>query len=199
MGKLICTVEMDKEKGLILTTHDKKGEILQTVTMDGESITLEVKGKAETSTVVQKQDSVTVTCKAFVLKAETIEVSSSKTSSWKSEDTFALESTKAFTLDSKDTLSLEAAKAASLKSGKAMTLEATEALSVKGKQVSVEGTTGPVGLKAPSVTLDGEEEVTLEAPMVKALAEALLAIKTDGQAEFKGGMVKVSGSMVNVG
>ncbi|RKG70039.1 hypothetical protein [Corallococcus terminator] len=199
MPKLICTIEMDKEKGLILTTEDKDGKILQTVTMNGESITLQVKGNDATSTVVQKQDSVTVTCKSFVLKAETIEVTSSKTSSWKSDDTFALESTKAFTLTSGDTLTQKAKADASLSSEKAVALKATAKFSVEGEKVDVEGKTGPVALKAPTVKLEGTKDVVLEAPMVKVTAEALLALKTDGMAELKGGMTTVGGSMVNVG
>lgn len=199
MAKLICTIEMDKEKGLILTTEDKEAKITQTVTMDGESITLEVKGSGATSTIVQKQDSVTVTCKAFVLKAETIEVTSSKTSKWKSDDTFALESTKAFTLTSADELTQKAAKDASLSSDKAVSLKAAAKFSVEGADVQVEGKSGSVALKAPSVKVDGTKDVAVAAAQVKVTAQAQLALKSDGMAELKGGMTTVAGSMVNVG
>ncbi|QAT84676.1 hypothetical protein EJ065_3109 [Corallococcus coralloides] len=191
MPKLICIIDMDKEKGLILTTEDKDGKILQTVKMDGEAITLEVKGDSATSTIVQKQDSVTVTCKSFVLKAETIEVTSTKASSWKSDDTFALESAKAFTVTTKDELTQTATKDATLSSDKAVTMKAAKLFSVEGADVQLEAKSGVLSLNAPSVKAEGKKDIAMEGPQVKVTAKAQLALKADGMAEIKGGMVNV--------
>ena len=87
MATLICTIELDKAQGLTIKVEDPDGKLTQTVTIDGKAITLEVKGDSDTSTVVQKPDSVTITCKAFTVEADTITLKSKKASEWKSEDT----------------------------------------------------------------------------------------------------------------
>ena len=69
MGTLVCTVELDKEKGVTVKVENADDQITQTVVMDGTSITITVKGSEETSTYVQKQDSVIITCKDFTVDA----------------------------------------------------------------------------------------------------------------------------------
>jgi len=121
MGTLVCRVELDKQKGLILTVENKEGKITQTAVLDGESITLTSKGEKETSTITQKPDSITIKCKDFTLESETITCKSTKDTLHKSEQKFDLQSTKDMTL----------------KSSAKYTADATGDVSVSGKKVAV--------------------------------------------------------------
>ena len=115
MGKLVCTVEMDKEKGVTVKVENAEGKITQTVVMDGTSITFKVQGNSETSTVVQKEDSITITCKDFKVDATgTLTLKSAKASSWASQDILKVESTKDMTLDSKAKFTQSSTQDASL-------------------------------------------------------------------------------------
>ena len=115
MGTLICTVELNKTdgKGITVTVANADGKITQTVSMDGTKMTFTVKGendfttitqeaakithsctgKKATSTIVQVEDTITVTVDNFVVKA-------AKTIVCKSDETVAMESVKETTLKS---------------------------------------------------------------------------------------------------
>ena len=80
MSTLICTVEMSKSAGVTIKVTDSDGKVTQTVTMDGTTMTLKVADSSNTSTITQKEDSVTIKCKSFKVDAETVFVKSSKDS-----------------------------------------------------------------------------------------------------------------------
>lgn len=63
-------IELDKEAGI--TVQLINGPVTQTITIDGTSITMEVKGPLGVSTIVQDQNSVTVRCDAFTVESKTI-------------------------------------------------------------------------------------------------------------------------------
>ncbi len=86
MGTLVCKIELDKVKGATVTIENADGKITQTVTMDGTTLTMKVAGQQSTSTYVQQQDTVHITVDNFILEAKTIKVTSSKESTWKSDD-----------------------------------------------------------------------------------------------------------------
>lgn len=67
--KLICTVEMSKERGVTVTVRDENGLTTQTISMDGTTLMLKVKGPAETSTWTQTQDKISIDCLDFELNA----------------------------------------------------------------------------------------------------------------------------------
>jgi len=78
METLVCRIELDKKKGVMLTVENDDDQITQTIVMDGTSITTTVEGPDETSTITQEQDSIALECKTFTLDAETITCKSTK-------------------------------------------------------------------------------------------------------------------------
>lgn len=59
-GKLVCRIELDKEKGIILTVENDDQKITQTIVMDGTNITTTVKGSDHTSAITQKKDGIQI-------------------------------------------------------------------------------------------------------------------------------------------
>ena len=78
METLVCRIELDKEEGLILTVENDDESIVQTIVMNGTSITSTVEGSKDSSSITQTQDSVFMKCSNFVLNAETITCKSTK-------------------------------------------------------------------------------------------------------------------------
>jgi hypothetical protein len=67
MANLTCTIALDKTAGVSVTIEG--GAATQTITLDGTTLTLEVKGSAGTTRVVQTADAVAITCKTFTVEA----------------------------------------------------------------------------------------------------------------------------------
>ncbi|NTX13459.1 hypothetical protein HUA76_21875 [Myxococcus sp. CA056] len=200
MGTLVCTIELDKQKGITVTVDNADGQILQTVTMDGTSITLKVAGQTDTSTVVQKADSIVVTVKDFKVDAETITLLSSKTSDWKSQDTLTVESTKDMTFTSQAKLTQSAMQDASLSSSAKINVEATQALAMKGMTASMQATGGEAKVDGLTLKLSGTTEATMSGLNVKVSGQAALDLEAQGMANLKAsGVTSVSGALVKLG
>jgi hypothetical protein len=199
MGKLVCTIELDKEKGVTVMVENADDQITQTVAMDGESITITVQGSSETSTIVQKQDSVTITCKDFTVDATgTLTLKSQKASSWASQDTLTVESTKDMTFTSSAKLTQSASQDAKLSSSANVAVEATSKLDMKGMQTSLVASGGDNKVEGVNLKMAGQAQAELAAPMVKVAAQGKLGLESSGMAELKGAMTTV-GSMVKLG
>src|SRR5512140_2745539 len=132
MGKLVCTIELDKVKGVTVKVEDPDGQITQTITMDSKSITTEMKNSSATSTIVQKAESVTVTCQDFKVDADTITLLSKKDSKWTSQQKLTVESTQDMTFTSSAKLTQSATQDAKLSSSAKVTVEATSDLALQG-------------------------------------------------------------------
>jgi len=200
MGTLVCTIELDKQKGITVTVDNAEGQIVQTVTMDGTSITLKVAGQADTSTVVQKADSIVVTVKDFKVDAETITLLSSKTSDWKSQDTLTVESTKDMTFTSSAKLTQSATQDASLSSSAKINVEATQALAMKGMTASMQATGGEAKVDGLTLKLSGTTDASMSGLNVKVSGQAALDLEAQGMANLKAsGITSVSGALVKLG
>jgi hypothetical protein len=199
MAKLICTIDLDKEKGLVVTVEDPEGKLTQTVTLDGKALTLEVKSDSDTSTFVQKPDSIHLTCKAFTVDADTITLQSKKESAWTSEKTLQLQSTEDMTLTSSAKLAQKATQDALLSSGASLQVKATRKLSLEGMEGQVSATSGPLKLDGVTLELKGQSQAELAAPLIKVAAQGQLGLESSGVAELKGAMTSVSGSLVKLG
>jgi hypothetical protein len=92
MEKLVCRIELDKQKGIVLTVENGEGKITQTVVMDGTKITTTVKGSSQTSTITQKEDGIQIDCKEFKVNAETIKCVSKKETVHESGQDFTIKS-----------------------------------------------------------------------------------------------------------
>lgn len=65
-------IQLNNEKGLILSLEDKTAAATQQTVFDGKSMTHTCKGSEGTSTIVQKSDSISMECKEFTIKSDTI-------------------------------------------------------------------------------------------------------------------------------
>lgn len=200
MGKLVCTVELDKEKGVTVKVENADDSITQTVVMDGTSITITVKGSEETSTIVQKQDSIVMTCKDFTVDATgTLTLKSAKASSWTSQDTLSVESTKDMSVTSKAKFTQTVTQDAKLSSNANVTIEATQKLDMKGMQTSLAASGGENKIEGLTLKMSGQTQAELASAMIKVAAQAKLGLEASGMAELKGAMTTVGGSLVKLG
>jgi hypothetical protein len=60
---LFCRIELNKQKGIIISVENEQGQTVQTAELDGSSITLTCKGSSATSTIVQTPESVAIKCR----------------------------------------------------------------------------------------------------------------------------------------
>jgi hypothetical protein len=173
MGTLVCRVELDKTKGIVLTVENAEGNITQTVVMDGTKITTSVKGSSETSTIIQKEDSIHIDCKTFTLNAESITCKSTGETRHESGQDFAIKSTKnvnvAATCDAKYTAINT-------------TLESTAESKVNGMTLKLSGTA--------SAELGGAT--------IKLDAKGLMDLISNGIVTLKGTIVNIK-DIVNMG
>ena len=200
MGKLVCTVELDKEKGVTVKVENADDQITQTVVMDGTSITIKVQGSEETSTIVQKQDSITIKVKDFTVDATgTLTLKSAKASSWASQDILKVESTKDMTFTSSAKLTQSASQDAKLSSSANVAIEATSKLDMKGMQTSLAASGGENKIEGLTLKMSGQTQAELASAMIKVAAQAKLGLEASGMAELKGAMTTVAGSLVKLG
>lgn len=198
MATLICTIEMDKEKGLTLKVEDPDGKSSQTVTIDGKAITLEVKNNSDTSTIVQKPDSVTITCKNFNVDAETLRLRSKKDSEWRSGAELKLESSKDMSLTSNAKLTQKAGAGATLSSNANIQLKASAKLELEGQLSQLEAKS-ELKLEGAILKMSGTAQAELAAPLIKVAATTHLGLESSGLTELKGTTTNVSGAPVNLG
>ncbi|MCY1075144.1 hypothetical protein [Archangium lansingense] len=201
MAKLVCTIELDKEKGITVKVEDTQGQLTQTMTLDGEGITLEVKSSSDTSTIVQKADSVTVTCKDFKVTADTVTLESKQASKWTSQQTLELKSTQDMTFTSSAKLTQSATQDLALSSstGKASMKASASKVELEGMQASLKATAGEAKVDGLQLALSGSAKAELKAPMVTVSAQGKLGLESTGMADLKGSITSVGGSLVKLG
>jgi uncharacterized ParB-like nuclease family protein len=199
MGTLVCKIELDKTKGITVTVENADGQITQTMVMDGTSITTKVKGQSDTSTIVQKADSIVVTCKDFTLDTETITLKSSKASAWTSQDTLKVTSTKDMTLTSSAKLTQSATQDAKLSSSANVTVEATNALKTSGLTAAMSATGGEAKVDGLTLKLSGQTNAEMAGAIAKVTAQGSLSLESTGIAKLQGSMTTVGGTLVKLG
>jgi hypothetical protein len=215
----VCTFELNKTAGITVKLVNQTKQITQTVTLDGTAITLkfdnaqtqksstvtqkdesvvtEVKDQANTSTLTQKADSVTVVCKTFEVDAETLTLKSSKDTSHKA--------TGKYTVTAQDDLSVTGSKNGTVKTTMNLNLEATQNLTAKATQnLSLEGL--EAAMKAQTkASVDGQTQVEIKGLQIAATAQAALTLEGEitsvgkSLTTVKGQMVNVQGSLVKLG
>ena len=184
MTKLVCTLEMSKERGVTITVANADGQITQTLHMDGTAVTLTVKGASETSTWTQKAESIAISCKDFTLSAsDSITCTAAKTATYRSTEGDT-------TITSGAKLVQEATGDASVSAAN-VALAATRAASMKGSSVEVAGT--------QSLALKGAAQASLAGAKVSVTADGQLALESSGVAELKGSMTTIGGSLIKAG
>jgi hypothetical protein len=168
MGTLVCRIELDKKKGVLLTVENGDDQITQTIVMDGTMITTTVKGSDETSTITQKQDSIAMKCKTFTLDAETITCKSTKETLHESGQNF------------------------DIKSGKNIGVVADSAAEYKAMNTTIESTS-QTEIKGVTLALSGSASAELKGASIKLDAKGLMDLVTSGAATLKGSIVNIKG------
>lgn len=199
MGTLICKVELDKQNGITITVDNEDGKITQTVTMDGTTLTIKVKGDKETSTYEQKQDSIKIKVKEYLLEAETITCKSSKATLHESKDTWTQKSSKAMTIETQDKLDVKATMDASVKAMN-IAMEANQKLSGKAPLgVSFEASGGEAKLAGLKLALQATTTAELKGLKTDVKADTMVNVEGSAMATLKGQLAQVSGSLVKLG
>jgi hypothetical protein len=170
MGTLVCRIELDKKKGVLLTVENGDDKITQTIVMDGTSITTTVKGSEETSTITQKQDSIAMNCKTFTLDAETITCKSTKETLHESGQNF------------------------DIKSGKNIGVAADSAAEYKAMDTTIESTS-KTEINGGTLVLSGSGSAELKGASIKLDAKGLMDLATGGAATLKGSIVNIKGML----
>lgn len=70
--KKTLQIRLNTDEGISIKLEDQSSKMTQTIALDGKQISHECKNDSDTSTYVQKPDSITVTCKNFNVSSETI-------------------------------------------------------------------------------------------------------------------------------
>jgi hypothetical protein len=199
MGTLVCRVELDKEKGLILTVENKDGKITQTAVLDGDTITITCKGNGEdkTSTITQKPESIEIKCKEFTLDATKITCTSKEDSTYESTGKMDIKSTKDMTLDSSAKLTGKATSNAEL-SGANVTVSADSKAELKGMNTTIDGTT-KTEVKGLELKLSGTTKAEMDGLKVAISSNTILDLKATGIVNVDGQMANVKGTLTKVG
>jgi hypothetical protein len=173
MGKLVCRVELDKTKGIVLTVENGQGKITQTIVMDGTSITTTVKGQSDTSKITQKDNSIEIDCKNFTLNADTIHCKSKGATSHESGQNFEI------------------------KSGQNINATATGDAKYKAMNTAVEST-AETKISGMTVKLSGTTSAEVKGASVTVEATGMMDLKSSGIANIKGSIVNIK-DIVNIG
>lgn len=192
MGKKVCTVVMDKDGGVTVTVENASDKITQTIEMNGTSIVMTVRGSDATSTVTQTAAKVAIACKQFeVVASETITMTSSKASTFKSDDTFDVKSAKDMVLASDKDISA---------SGQQITVTGKTKVSLSGGgQSTLDLSASAAKLASLDVEVAGQTQVSVKGAMVAVKADASLNAESSGVATVKGSVTNIQGQLVNVG
>lgn len=167
-GTLACGIRLDKAGGITLTVEKADGSIRQTVAMDGTSITLEVAGQGATSSIVQREDSVAIRCKAFTVEAETINCAAKEDATCESEGTLSLRSKRDLEISAMTKLAAKGELGAEL-SGLTLDLAAkTRAKLEGGVELALAGA-ARAELKAVAVMVQGGATATVQGSALAAL------------------------------
>jgi len=184
MAKLVCTLEMSKERGVTITVVNADASITQTITMNGTSVVMKVVGEQDESTLTQTADAIKIACKDF-------EVAASNSIVCKAAKTVAIESSESdMSLSSGAKLTQKATGDVAI-SGANSTLSATSAVKLAGSTAEVAAQT--------SLTLKGSADAKLSGPSVTVSADATLSLKSSGMASLEGSMTTIKGSLIKAG
>jgi hypothetical protein len=192
----VCKVELDQTKGLTLTVINADGNITQTTTFDGTTMTHTCKGADATSTITQNSTDIIIACTNFTVNADTISCNSTKNTTHTAEGTFGIDS----------------AKDASINSSADLTVSATTKLTMTCADFSVTGdstakvtsaTTTINGDKKASVTgaslaLTATSDANLKGATVKAAADTTMNVE-GLTTTVKGTTTNIQGSLITLG
>lgn len=184
MAKLVCILEMSKERGVTVTVENADGKIVQTITMNGTSLVMKVKGEQEETSLTQTAEKVTISCKDFeVVARNSITCTATKTATHESKDGDT-------TIKSGAKLVHKAVGDVKV-SGANVAITADSAATLKGNTIEASG--------MQSLKLKGTAQAALEGAQVSVKADAQLSLESSGMAALKGSMTTIGGSLIKAG
>lgn len=184
MTKLVCTLEMSKERGVTITVENAEGKIVQTIAMNGTTLVMKVKGEQEETSLTQTTEKVTISCKQFeVIARDSITCTATKTATYESREGDT-------TVKSGAKLAAQAQSDVTV-SGANVSLAANSAATLEGTTVEVSGT--------QSLKLKGAAQAELAGAQVAVKADAQLSLESSGMAGLKGSMTTIGGSLIKAG
>jgi hypothetical protein len=173
MGNLVCRIELDKKKGMVLSVENSDGKILQTIVMDGTQIASTVKGSDRTSTIIQKEDGIHIECQTFSLAAETIKCVSRQETIHESGQGFTIRSQADFNVFAQGQAIYKAMNSS---------LESSAETEVKGLRLK----------------FSGDSSAEMKGPRITVEATGMMELKSGGLTTLQGSMVNIKG-IVNLG
>lgn len=184
MAKLVCTLEMSKERGVTITVENAEGKIVQTLAMNGTTLVMKVKGEQEETSVTQTTEKVTIDCKQFEVNArDSITCTAAKTATHTSKDgDTTVKSGAKLVAEAKGDVKVNGADVA---------IEANSAANLKGVTVEVAG--------AQSLKLSGKAQAQLAGLEVAVKADAKLSLDSSALAGLKGSITNIGGSLIKAG
>jgi hypothetical protein len=183
--------------GTTLTITVKDDNSATTVTQNVDSLEFKVAGPEETSTVMQKQDSVLVTVKNFTVDAEKIEMTSSADTSHTASGKYTVAATGDLSLSSDAKVKTTSTGDTLITATGALTAKATMDATVKGQNLLAEGTMGATLKGGTTVDVKGLQigiAATAKLEMAGPMTNVGKNITT-----ISGQMVKVEGTLVKLG
>lgn len=215
-----CRVELSQTGGILIVIKDSKrkddfartialnrasitvtckdGTKVSTVTQTDSSLKLEVRGDDGVTTIDQDTKTVAVKCSVFKVDAETITLKATGDGSFETDGSCRVTTQGDCALQSSSKLSLSSMQKLSAHSdteigADAMTisLDADVQMSLAAKTVLEAKSGGSASLKALAVDVQGDATASLKAPMT--------SMGGAGRTSVSGGIVQVSGALVQLG
>lgn len=190
-------IVISKSKGVRLKVEDPSAKCSQEVTIDGKSIAQRVTGEKEKTSIVQTEDALRITAKDVSITGETLTIKSKKPSSWTCEETLALRSKGALSIGTEASLDVKASDAATVDAA-SLALTAKREASLDGMNTTVKAKK-KLSHQALRVAIEGKASSSVKAASVEVNGTTAVTVKSSAVAKLDGSLVKVSGSLIQIG
>jgi hypothetical protein len=189
-------VELSQTKGLTLTVINSTGDITQTATFDGTTITHTCKGPISTSTLTQTSSDISIKCTNFKIDADTISCVSTKNTTHTAYGSFSVDSTQKATISSLSDLDISATNALSM-SGMDLCATGHNTAKISAITTTINGDQ-KTNVKGASLELSAQVDAKLTGATVKAVADTTMNIE-GLTTTVKGSMTNIQGNLIKLG
>ena len=197
MAGLVCKIELSKSGGITISVDDSTNNILQECTMDGTTITMRMKDAENESTIEQTASKIAITCKEFLIDAETITCNSTEDTLHTSKKKMTFTSTEDMAQTSEAKLSQTAPADIAVKTDANMTIDTGEKLTVTA--------TGDISLSGENISATANSDATIESSNATitgstkvAISGAEITAAADSEITLSGSIANLDGTTTNV-
>ncbi|MEY2699887.1 MAG: hypothetical protein RIQ52_642 [Pseudomonadota bacterium] len=171
---LECRIELNKTGGVTIHVEDAEAKKSQEIRLDGNSMTSTVKDGSNTSTIIQKPDSIAIACSKFSVVADEVTVTSKQKTTLESDGTTSLTSKGSLSAKTDDTASIEAVSNLNLK---AMAISSTADTSAKVKASTITEQADSISIEGQSTTVSGSASTTVSGMSVSVKADTTMNVE----------------------